>query len=139
MDRTRREVLKGAVAVAAAAPLPVAKGVDLGLGEFGPEKYFISCWGEVNSTPSRTCGGRLRRNGPPIRRPVGSTREVLLLIALTPFAPASRCVRGSRDSPRRARPLPPPQVCAPRSRYNLKCSCGELFCRPSRDGASGAF
>ena len=40
MDRTRREVLKGAVAVAAAAPLPVAKGVDLGLGEFGPEKYF---------------------------------------------------------------------------------------------------
>jgi len=47
MDRTRREVLKGAVAVAAAAPLPVAKGVDLGLGEFGPEKYFISCWGEV--------------------------------------------------------------------------------------------
>jgi hypothetical protein len=49
MDRTRRYVLTGAAAVAAAAavPLPVAKGVDLGLGEYGPEKYFICWWDKV--------------------------------------------------------------------------------------------
>jgi len=43
---TRREFLAGAAAVvsAAAVPLPVAKGVDLGLGEYGPEKYFIDWW-----------------------------------------------------------------------------------------------
>jgi hypothetical protein len=28
-------------------PLPVAKGVDLGLGEFGPEEYFVTWWDKV--------------------------------------------------------------------------------------------
>ena len=45
----RREVLAGATAVVAAAalPLPEARGVDLGLGEFGPETYFITWWDKV--------------------------------------------------------------------------------------------
>jgi hypothetical protein len=45
----RRELLTGAAAIAATAavPLPVAKGIDLGLGEFGPERYFICWWDKV--------------------------------------------------------------------------------------------
>jgi hypothetical protein len=43
--------LTGAAAVVAAAslplPLPEAKGVDLGLGEFGPQKYFVTWWDKV--------------------------------------------------------------------------------------------
>jgi hypothetical protein len=46
---TRREVvLSGAATVAAASvvrlPLPKVTGIDLGLGEFGPEKYFLDWW-----------------------------------------------------------------------------------------------
>jgi hypothetical protein len=46
---TRRDVLAGATAIAAATvvPLPIAKGIDLGLGEFGPEKYFVCWWDKV--------------------------------------------------------------------------------------------
>ena len=46
---TRREFLASATALVAAAavPLPLTKGVDLGLGEFGPEKCFICWWDKV--------------------------------------------------------------------------------------------
>jgi len=45
----RREVLASTTAVVAAAalPLPEDRGVDLGLGEFGPETYFITWWDKV--------------------------------------------------------------------------------------------
>jgi len=49
VDVSRRELIGGAAAdvAAVAVPLPVAKGVDLGLGKYGPEKYFICWWDKV--------------------------------------------------------------------------------------------
>jgi len=39
--------LKRAAAAAPAVPLPEAKGVDLDVGEYGPERYFITWWDKV--------------------------------------------------------------------------------------------
>jgi len=48
MELSLREPIARAAALAAATvPVSVPEGADLGMGEFGPDKYFICWWGNV--------------------------------------------------------------------------------------------